>query len=228
MQANVFRSNQAGRLNTFSSCVRLRRLWAACAPTALKYIFIYNHFYTLNPTSCNMPNYKRMHRPGGMWFFTVNLLQRRHNDLLVREIELLRQSVRKVRASHPFEIVAWVVLPNHMHCIWHLPQGDSNYSTRWRLIKSHFSRSLPSTEYRSPIRQQAGERGIWQRHYWEHLIRDEEDFQWHFDYVHINPLKHGLVEQVKDWPYSTFHRYVEQGVYPQDWAGIIEEGDFGE
>lgn len=201
---------------------------AACAPTALKYIFIYNHFYTLNPTSCNMPNYKRMHRPGGMWFFTVNLLQRRHNDLLVREIELLRQSVRKVRASHPFEIVAWVVLPNHMHCIWRLPQGDSNYSTRWRLIKSHFSRSLPLTEYRSPIRQQAGERGIWQRHYWEHLIRDEEDFHRHFDYVHINPLKHGLVEQVKDWPYSTFHRYVEQGVYPQDWAGIIEEGDFGE
>ncbi len=85
-----------------------------------------------------------------------------------------------------------------MHWIWHLPQGDSNYSTRWRLSKSHFSRSLPLTEYRSPIRQQAGERGIWQRHYWEHLIRDEEDFQRHFDYVHINPLKHGLVEQVKD------------------------------
>jgi len=175
-----------------------------------------------------MPNYRRAFVPGGTWFFTVNLLERHGNDLLVREIALLREVVRRVCNRHPFHIDAWVVLPEHVHCVLTLPPGDSGFSLRWRLIKSGFSRALPKTERRSVVRQTAGERGIWQRHYWEHLIRDETDYQRHVDYVHVNPLKHGHVKRVRDWPYSTFHRYVEASMYPMDWCGDVTanvEGD---
>lgn len=166
-----------------------------------------------------MPNYRRAFVPGGTWFFTVNLLQRHHNDLLLREVDLLRDCVRRVRARYPFHIDAWVVLPEHMHCIWTLPPGDCDFSLRWRLIKSGFSRTLPATERRSAVRMVAGERGIWQRHFWEHLIRDDDDYRRHVDYVHVNPLKHGHVTRVGDWPYSSFHRYVAAGIYPLDWGG---------
>jgi putative transposase len=166
-----------------------------------------------------MSNYRRAFVPGGTWFFTVNLLQRHGNDLLVREIALLRQVVQRVRQRYPFHIDAWVVLPEHMHCVFTLPEGDSDFSLRWRLIKSGFSRALPKTESLSVVRLAAGERGIWQRHFWEHLIRDELDFQRHIDYVHVNPLKHGLVKRVGDWPFSTFHRYVDAGIYVADWCG---------
>ena len=161
-----------------------------------------------------MANYRRTFIPGGTWFFTVNLLQRHDNDLLVREIDVLRTTVRRVRTRYPFHINAWVVLPEHLHCVWTLPPGDSDFSTRWRLIKSGFSRALPQTEYRCKVRRATGERGIWQRHYWEHVIRNDADYQRHVDYVHRNPVKHGWVQRVSDWPYSTFHRYVETGVYP--------------
>ena len=170
-----------------------------------------------------MPNYRRAFIPGGTWFFTVNLLERHNNDLLVREIDLLRKVVRGVKQKHPFYIDAWVVLPEHMHCIFTLPDADSDFSLRWRLIKSGFSRALPKTERISSARKASGERGIWQRHYWEHLIRDENDYQRHVDYVHVNPVKHGHVERVRDWPYSTFHRYVELGVYPADWCGDLND-----
>jgi putative transposase len=166
-----------------------------------------------------MPDYRRAWRPGGVYFFTVNALQRRNNDLLTRHIALLRDTVRRVRNHHPFHIHGWVVLPDHLHCVIELPPGDADFAVRWRLIKQGFSKGIPSTEWRSPVRQRRGERGIWQRRYWEHLFRDEADFRAHMDYVHINPLKHGLVERVADWPYSTFHRLVAQGVYPADWAG---------
>ncbi|MCQ8130751.1 REP-associated tyrosine transposase [Methylomonas rivi] len=169
-----------------------------------------------------MPNYRRAFIPGGTWFFTVNLLERKNNDLLVREIDLLRETVRTVRKRHPFQIDAWVVLPEHMHAVWTLPPGDADFSKRWRLVKSGFSRALPKTEYRANVRKMAGERGIWQRHFWEHLIRDEADFERHVDYVHVNPVKHGLVARVADWPYSSFHRYVEGGVYPENWGGDLE------
>jgi putative transposase len=166
-----------------------------------------------------MGNYRRAFIPGGTWFFTVNCLQRGSNDLLIREIDLLRAVVQSVRVRYPFQIHAWVVLPDHMHCVFSLPEGDSDFSLRWRLIKSGFSRALPKTEVLSYVRKNAGERGIWQRHYWEHLIRDELDYQRHVDYVHVNPLKHDLVKRVQDWPYSTFHRCVEKGMYPLDWCG---------
>ncbi|WP_323880331.1 REP-associated tyrosine transposase [Aeromonas caviae] len=142
-----------------------------------------------------MANWRRAWWPGGTWFFTVNLLERRNNRLLVEQIDLLRHSVAKVQQAHPFAIHAWVVLPDHLHCILSLPEGDTDFPLRWRLIKSHFSRALPVTERRSQTRLRHGERGIWQRHYWEHLIR------------------------VADWPYSTSHRYVTSGVYPPDWCG---------
>ncbi|MCU6434373.1 transposase [Undibacterium sp. Jales W-56] len=175
-----------------------------------------------------MSNYRRAFLPGGTWFFTVNLLERHRNDLLVREIALLRQVVKRVRQRYPFHIDAWVVLPEHMHCVFTLPPGDSDFSLRWRLIKSGFSRALPKTESLSAVRQAAGERGMWQRHYWEHLIRDEEDYQRHVDYVHVNPLKHGLVQRVADWPYSTFHRAVAAGIYPVDWCGDESTGAPGD
>jgi putative transposase len=170
-----------------------------------------------------MSNYRRAFVPGGTWFFTVNLHQRKNNDLLVHEIDLFRQVVKAVRRRYPFQIDAWVVLPEHMHCVLTLAGGDSDFSLRWRLIKSGFSRALAKTETLSAVRQRAGERGIWQRHFWEHLIRDELDFQRHVDYVHVNPLKHGLVKRVSDWPYSTFHRAVEAGIYPIDWCGDVDD-----
>lgn len=165
-----------------------------------------------------IPNYRRAYAPGTSCFFTVNLLQRRNNDLLLRHIDLLRDAVRRVHRLQPFVIDARVVLPEHMHCVWTLPPGDTAYSMRWRLIKTLFCRALPEDEYRSRLRLLRGERGFWQRRYWEHLIRDDEDFRRHADYVHINPLKHGLVERVQDWPYRSFHRGVRLGVYPENWV----------
>lgn len=168
-------------------------------------------------------DYRRLWLPGGTYFFTINLQQRKNNDLLVRYIDLLRNSVASVRKYHPFKIHGWVVLPDHMHCIIELPEKDANFAIRWQLIKLMFSKGIPRDEYRSAVQIKRKERGIWQRRYWEHLIRDQQDFNAHMDYIHINPLKHGLVQQVSDWPYSTFHRYVTQGVYPSNWAGGKED-----
>jgi len=166
-----------------------------------------------------MANYQRVKINGATYFFTVALLERKGNSLLIQEVDTLRDVVREVKAKYPFHIDGWVVLPDHLHALWTLPADDCDYSLRWRLIKSGFSRALPKIEYRSPIRQAAGERGIWQRHFWEHCIRDEEDYQHHLNYIHVNPLKHGLVFSVKDWPYSSFHRYVADGIYPVNWCG---------
>jgi putative transposase len=169
-----------------------------------------------------MPDYRRNRVPGGTYFFTVNLLERK-SGLLVEYIDCLREAVRKVRLNQPFHLDAWVVLPDHIHCVWTLPEGDADYSSRWKAIKIAFSKSMPKTERLSAVRIAKGERGIWQRRYWEHTIRNENDYAAHVDYCHINPLRHGLVSHVADWPYSTFHRFVEQGVYPADWAGAIVE-----
>jgi putative transposase len=169
-----------------------------------------------------MPNYRRAWCPGGTYFFTVNLLERRGNDLLIRHIELLKESIRAVKQRHPFEIHAWIVLPDHLHCVIELPENDADFSLRWRLIKMGFSKSLPRGEHLSEVRRKRSERGIWQRRFWEHLIRNEEDYQAHMDYVHINPVKHGIVDTVVEWPHSTFHRLVKEGLYPAGWAGGSE------
>ncbi len=154
-----------------------------------------------------MSNYRRLRVPGGCYFFTVNLARRGANDLLVRHIAALRAAVRGVRRVRPFRIDAFVVLPDHLHCVWTLPEGDDDFAVRWMLIKTGFSRRLAAGEPRSPSRIHRGERGIWQRRYWEHVIRDERDFAAHVDYVHINPVKHGLAAAPSDWPYSTVHRH---------------------
>ncbi|MEO0357701.1 MAG: transposase [Pseudomonadota bacterium] len=155
-----------------------------------------------------MPNYIRPRIPGATIFFTVTLLDRRR-DLLVRHIDLLRDAVRMTRADRPFHIDAWVVLPDHMHCVWTLPEGDVDYSTRWRLIKARFSRQLEPGRLRaSHIRRR--ERGIWQRRFWEHHIRGEDEYLECVSYCWTNPVKHGLVGDPEDWPYSSWHRDVGQ------------------
>lgn len=159
-----------------------------------------------------MPNYRRLYVEGGMYFFTVNLLERHGNDLLIRHIDVLRAAVRKVKKAHPFTIHAFVVLPEHLHCVLEFPDGDSDFPLRWRLIKSEFSKSLPSTERRSAIRIKRGERGIWQRRFWEHQIRDDDDYRYHIQYTHHNPVKHGLVNNPFDWQYSTIHRYAQNSI----------------
>ena len=176
-----------------------------------------------------MTSYRRNFIPGGSFFFTLNLADRRLG-LLTEHIDELRDAFREVHRQHPFTTAAVVVLPDHLHAVWTLPEGDADFGTRGRQIKSAFSRKLAPTEKISESRAAKGERGIWQRRYWEHTIRDEDDFARHIDYVHINPVKHRLVTGVSDWPYSSFHRMVKIGVYPEDWAGDVAEldGNFGE
>jgi putative transposase len=183
----------------------------------------------LPPCRNAMPNYRRSNAPGASWFFTVNLLRRRDNDLLTQQIALLREAFSRVRRTRPFAVLAWVVLPEHMHWIWRLPEGDHDFSTRWRLIRRHFSLDLPADERRSAVRHRRGERGIWQRRFWEHQLRGEEDFARHADYIHYNPVEHGWVERPADWPHSSFREYVRRGVYPLDWGGADgPEFDAGE
>ena len=180
-----------------------------------------------------MANYRRVIINGGTYFFTVNLNDR-NTQLLTQHIGNLREAVRKVKKKYPFKIIAWVVLSEHLHCIWQLPNNDNSYSLRWRLIKTYFSKSLFNTLSSdiniSYSRRQKGEKIIWQRRYWEHLIRDEHDLQQHINYIHINPQKHGYVKAVVDWPFSTFHRYVHQKIYDINWGNdlYLDELNFGE
>jgi len=136
----------------------------------------------------------------------------RNNTLLTDEIFILRNVINRVKKRHPFQLDAMVVLPDHLHALLTLPTNDNDFATRWMLIKSGFSRQLPKLEYIDDSRKRKGERGIWQRRYWEHLIRDERDFEKHVEYIHYNPVKHGHVKQAVDWPYSTIHRYIAKGL----------------
>lgn len=169
-----------------------------------------------------MPNYRRVFVPGGSYFFTVNLCDR-NSCLLVENIDSLRDAVGETQKRFPFEIDAMVILPDHIHAIWILPEGDSDFSVRWRWIKIRFSKSIPKGEKVSPVREARGERGIWQRRYWEHLIRDERDLQNHIDYCWFNPVKHGHVAKVEDWPYSTFHRDHRDAAKPGDFERALAE-----
>lgn len=158
---------------------------------------------TMAVSQAVVPNYIRPHVSGASVFFTVTL-QERGTRLLLDHITTLRRAVAVTKAERPFHIRAWVVLPDHLHCVWTLPGGDSDFSTRWRLIKTRFSRALPQGNLRrSHVARQ--ERGIWQRRFWEHHIRDEGDMAEHVTYCWINPVKHGLVERAEDWPYSSIH-----------------------
>jgi len=172
--------------------------------------------------------YRRARQNGGTYFFTVNL-QDRSSRLLTDQIDLLRQCFSEVKQSHPFHIDAIVILPDHLHAIWTLPPDDDNYAMRWRLIKKNFSRQIPKRETIYGSRRGKNERGIWQRRYWEHQIRDERDLNTHIDYIHYNPVKHRHTSSPIDWPYSSIHRYIRQGLVAKDWGATGElEGRFGE
>ncbi len=174
-----------------------------------------------------MSRYRRLKIEGGAFFFTLAVAGR-GSDLLVQHIERLRGAYAEVEKRHPFETVAICILPDHIHALWQLPEGDADYASRWSLLKSGFSRGLPAAQ-RSVSKIRKREKGIWQRRYWEHAIRDDADFERHVDYIHYNPVKHGLVTRVADWPFSSFHRYVAQGILPGDWAGDAKlSGRFGE
>ncbi len=153
--------------------------------------------------------YRRTFVPGGSFFFTVVTSQRRPVFTSPETVEILRRAFRTVRISRPFDIDAMVVMPDHLHCIWTLPPGDADYMNRWRLIKAWFTRHCDPA---------LRERGVWQRRYWEHMLRDENDYARHLDYIHYNPVKHGLVASTGDWPYSSFRRFVDAGFYPPDWG----------
>lgn len=179
-----------------------------------------------------MPEYRRANIPGATYFFTVVTYCRQPLLTDSRCRAALRAAINRVRSELPFEIVAWVLMPDHLHAVWQLPPNDKDFSLRWSLIKQHVTRDCATwlaQQNISTSREKRGEGGLWQRRFWEHLIRDEADFSRHLDYIHYNPVKHGYVANAGDWPYSTFHRHVKQGVYPADWGSIADEpGRFGE
>ena len=176
-----------------------------------------------------MARYRRNFIAGGTFFFTVKLADPK-SRLLVEHIDLLRAAYMDVQKQYPFETVAVCVLPNHIHAIWTLPPDDADYSLRWRLIKTKFSAHFPRAENLSASKQRRHERGIWQRRFYEHTVCDETDWQRCADYIHFNPVKHGLCGNVRDWAFSSFHRYVRDGWLPLDWGSTKETAviSFGE
>lgn len=168
-----------------------------------------------------MVNYRRVRNPGGIYFFTVTL-QDRQSCILTENITPLSESFKYVKQRKPFNIDATVVLPEHIHCIWTLPRDDSDYSIRWRLIKTVFTQSLLKNGSKFHLTSK-NEYQIWQRRYWEHTIQNDDDFRHHVEYIHFNPVKHDLVKCVADWRYSSFHQYVRKGFYPNDWGKKSED-----
>ena len=170
-----------------------------------------------------MVHYRRNRVSGETYFFTVTLRDRRAT-FLVDYIDMLRAAFREELRKRPFIIDPMVVLPEHLHAVWTLPPGDADYPERWRSIKSRFTRLLVKSGANLK-RHAKGEYDLWQQRYWEHTIRDEEDLTRHVDYIHFNPVKHGWVKRVRDWPHSSFHRLVRQRVCSRDWAGVGADAD---
>ena len=183
-----------------------------------------------------MSNYRRANTPGACYFFTVVTFRRRpiltDDDCRI----WLHNAIINTQKRYPFTIDAWVLLPDHLHCIWTLPEDDNDFSVRWNGIKRRFTSAakhrLHKPEWVNASKQKHREGTIWQRRFWEHQIRDDKDYQRHMDYIHYNPVKHGLVKTVNEYPHSTFHRYVNQGIYPASWAGNDlkknDDMDYGE
>lgn len=194
--------------------IHFQRFFVGCVPRT-------------KPHRINMSEYRRANIKGGTYFFTVVTHGRQkiliHDDAR----QALRVSIEKTRALFPFQIEAWVLLPDHLHCIWTLPEGDADFAKRWGMIKRHVSQHcahlIHDKNQASVSKLKRHESNFWQRRFWEHQIRDEADFTKHVDYIHSNPLKHGLVTQVSDWPHSSLHRYVTEGVYSKDWCGKAKE-----
>jgi REP-associated tyrosine transposase len=183
-----------------------------------------------------MSDYRRYFVPGATYFFT--LVTERRAPLFAGEAarRLLGSAMRRCLLRRPLKVVAVVLLPNHLHCLWALPPGDTAYPLRWRWIKREFTRAWLAggglEQPRPESRREQRRRGVWQRRFWEHTIRDETDLESHFDYIHYNPVKHGLVQRPRDWPWSSFHRWVNAGHYQPDWgagaAHVVPACDAGE
>ncbi len=161
-----------------------------------------------------MSQYRRCYQPGGNYFFTLVTYQRRPIFANPEKIEQFNAAVNKVKKKYPFSLNAMVILPDHLHCLWRLPENDKDFSTRWRLIKRYFSMEM------NTLVNCRKEKEVWQRRFWEHTIRDEDDWQKHMDYIHYNPVKHGLVEAPSDWQYSSFNYWVEKGIYEKNWGSM--------
>jgi putative transposase len=182
-----------------------------------------------------MANYRRAKVAGGIYFFTV-VTHRRKRFLCSENVRsALRDGVQATRMVYPFDIDAWVLLPDHLHCVWTLPPDDANFGIRWAMIKRFVSKrcgpDLNRDEWMNESKRIRKESAIWQRRFWEHMIRDERDFEKHVEYIHYNPVKHNWVPRAVDWPYSTFHRYVRKGLYSNDWGGgdiVAADQNFGE
>ena len=175
-----------------------------------------------------MVRYRRNFVAGGTYFFTATLADRR-SSALIDHIDALRAAMRATRHTHSFTIDGIVVLPDHLHIVMTLPDGDADYSNRWHLIKRQFTGAVAKAGV--PVaRHPNGELALWQRRFWEHTIRDDRDFERHVDYIHFNPVKHGRVARVRDWPHSSFHHYVRRGLLPEDWGGDfrVDAAGFGE
>ena len=163
--------------------------------------------------------FRRVWFPGGCYFFTVVTYKRQPILTIPDNISRLRKAFAHINRKLPFKIDGIVILPNHLHSIWRLPEDDYDYATRWRLIKHFFRRScLVIEENKNQSRQNKNEKTVWQRRYWEHLIRDEKDWRKHMDYIHYNPVKHGFVAKPDDWPHSSFKMAVKEGLYEIDWG----------
>jgi putative transposase len=163
-------------------------------------------------------HYRRARQAGGVYFFTLTAHGRRPLLTQPRMLEALSLAVAHVKTNHPFAMPAFVILPDHLHVLWRLPELDHDFSTRWRLIKHFVTRHV------------SAQGKIWQSRFWEHLVRDEEDYRRHLDYIHINPVKHGLAARPGDWPHSSFGHYVDKGWYEPGWGVALPDfcGDFGE
>ena len=179
-----------------------------------------------------MSNYRRSNSKGGTYFFTVVSFKRRPIFTDDAMIHAMRDAVHLVKQQLPFIVDAWVTLPDHIHTMWTLPPNDGDYGKRWGLIKRQVSRACEA--YWAPIDMlslsniKRDEKGIFQRRFWAHDIMDDEDFSKHMDYIHFNPVGHGLVKRAVDWKYSTFHKYCKSGLYTIDWSSEFKDGDFGE
>ncbi len=171
-----------------------------------------------------MSTYRRFRIPGATYFFTANLADR-GSTLLVDRIDMLREAFSQTRAERPFEVNAIVVLPDHLHAVWTLPPGDTDYSTRWRLIKARFAHDVGIEMPRSRSKRAKAERGIWQRRFWEHCIRDEADYRAHVAYCWTNPVKHGYVERAVAWPHSSIHRDIKRGLVGSEYVGWVVPED---
>ena len=159
-----------------------------------------------------MSTYRRNYQASGCYFFTLVTHQRTPFFSTANNVQLFKSALKNVKNKRPFNLNAIVILPDHLHCLWHLPGHDTDYSTRWRLIKSNFSKQLTtSVNHRN-------EKPVWQRRFWEHTIRSEDDWRRHIEYIHYNPVKHGLVSAPKDWPHSSFHSWVKRGAYDISWG----------